>query len=219
MLVKVNKLSHSFGNHWVLKNLSFSVQEKEFVIVTGHSGAGKTTLLQLLHGVLPVQRGEAEIAGYRLNSLSQARLPCLRREIGVVFQDFKILGNKTVGANVALALEVRGKHKAQIQRRVNAVLRGVQMDHMRDVTCKNLSGGEQQRVAIARAIVVNPKILLADEPTGNLDNDLSLRLVQIFRKFNEHGTTVIMATHNKTIIEELACTQLIDLDKTRYTRS
>ncbi|MCF8104262.1 MAG: ATP-binding cassette domain-containing protein [Desulfohalobiaceae bacterium] len=214
-MVKVNNLSHSFGNHWVLKNLSFSVREREFVIVTGHSGAGKTTLLQVLHGARPLQRGEAEIAGYRLSSLRPGRLHCLRRELGVVFQDFKILPGKSVGENVALALEVRGMPRAQIQRRVNAVLRGVQMESMRDVPCKHLSGGEQQRVAIARAIVVNPKILLADEPTGNLDNDLSLRLVQIFRKFNEHGTTVIMATHNQTIIEEMACTQLIDLDRRR----
>lgn len=213
VLVKVNKLSHSFGNHWVLKNLSLVVQAQEFIIVTGHSGAGKTTLLQILHGGLPVQRGEVEIAGFRLNTLTPGRLPLLRRQLGVVFQDFKILKHKTVAENVALALEVRGTGKPQIQRRVNAVLRGVQMENKKEALCKDLSGGEQQRVAIARAIVVNPKILMADEPTGNLDEDLSLRLVQIFRKFNEHGTTVIMATHNRKIIQELGYPRLIDLDQ------
>ncbi len=211
MLVSVKKLSHSFGSHWVLKNISFQVRERECVILTGHSGAGKTTLLQILHGAQPIQRGVAEVAGYHLNKLTQRRLPLLRRQLGVVFQDFKILPQKSVGENVGMALEVRRMPRAQIKRRVNAVLRGVQMEQRADLKCARLSGGEQQRVAIARAIVVNPKILMADEPTGNLDETLSLRLVQIFKKFNEHGTTVILATHNKQVIQELPHSQLIDL--------
>ena len=212
MLVSVKNLSHSFGSHWVLKNLSFQVREQECVILTGHSGAGKTTLLQILHGALPIQRGTAEVAGYRLNTLNQRRLPRFRRQLGVVFQDFKILQQKSVSENVAMALEVRHMPRAQIQRRVNAVLRGVRMEQRSDLKCTRLSGGEQQRVAIARAIVVNPKLLMADEPTGNLDEDLSLRLVHIFRKFNEHGTTVILATHNRQVIQALPHSQLIDLN-------
>ena len=214
MLVTVNKLSHSFGSHWVLKNLSFTVHEQECVILTGRSGAGKTTLLQLLHGALPIQRGQVEVAGYQLNTLTTRRRPKFRRQLGVVFQDFKILPQKSVAENVALALEVRRMPVPQIQRRVNAVLRGVQMEQRAHIKCAHLSGGEQQRVAIARAIVVNPKILMADEPTGNLDDDLSLRLVKIFKKFNEHGTTIIMATHNRSVIRELPYSQLIDLDLT-----
>jgi cell division transport system ATP-binding protein len=210
--ITAKHLSFSFGPHWALKNLSFSVHKGEFVFVTGPSGAGKTTLLRILHGALPLQRGAAEIAGFDLKKLTTRTLPRLRRTVSVVFQDFKVLDNKSVFENVALPLEVKGMTGPQIARRVNAVLRGLNLEQKARLKCSVLSGGEQQRVAIARAVVVSPSILLADEPTGNLDEDLANRLLEIFKQFHRHGTTILLATHNRHILDTKPDSRIIALE-------
>lgn len=201
-ILELDRLSHNFGQHWALRDITLTLEQGQFLFLTGPSGAGKTTLLRVLYGALPVRRGRASICGFDMRTLRGARLSALRRQLGVVFQDFKILMERSIYDNVAIALQVRGMARQQIERRVRAVLRSLNLDKRADARCDTLSGGEQQRVAIARAIVVNPRILLADEPSGNLDPKLSLRLMEIFKHFNAHGTTVILATHSP---ELLAC--------------
>jgi cell division transport system ATP-binding protein len=200
-VIDVKHLSYSFAHQWALKNVSLHVNPGEFTFVTGPSGAGKTTLLRILHGALDVHRGEVTVAGFDLRRLSKRKLPLLRRKVSVVFQDFKVLLDRTVAENVACPLEVVGMERSKIRKRVNAVVRGLGLEKKSALKCAALSGGEQQRVAIARAIVVNPQILLADEPTGNLDESLSMRLMEVFKQFNIHGSTVVIATHNKQILQ------------------
>jgi cell division transport system ATP-binding protein len=199
-MIHVTSLSYSFGSHWALKDVSFSLGQGDFLFLVGPSGAGKTTLMRVLHGALPVQRGQVRMAGLDLSTLRAGRLHRLRRQIGVVFQDFKVLPTRTVFDNVALPLRVQGEKTSIIQRRVRAVLRSLELDTKALSLCQELSGGEQQRVAIARSVVVKPKILLADEPTGNLDADLGRRLMKVFHQFNKHGTTIVFATHNREIL-------------------
>ncbi len=200
-ILDLDHLSYNFGDNWALKNVSFRLEKGEFLFLTGPSGAGKTTLLRILYGDLPVLRGQAAICGLDLRKVNSFKLPILRRQLGMVFQDFKILPERSVYDNVALALEVRFMPRPQIDRRVRAVLRSLNIATKAEARCSTLSGGEQQRVAIARAIVVNPRILLADEPSGNLDPRLSLRLMEIFKHFNAHGTTVILATHSPELLK------------------
>ena len=172
----------------------------DFVFLSGPSGAGKTTLLKLMYAAMPVQRGQVSIAGVNVHGINTANIPHLRRQVGVVFQDFKILPQRSVQDNIALPLEVRGLGKQHILRRVRAVARALGLDARLNVPCGALSGGEQQRVAIARAFVVNPKVLLADEPTGNLDPELSFRLLELFKQFQAYGATVIFATHSQELM-------------------
>ncbi|WP_028575187.1 cell division ATP-binding protein FtsE [Desulfonatronovibrio hydrogenovorans] len=200
-MINIKYLSHSFGRYWALKNISFSLDKGDFLFLTGPSGAGKTTLMRLLHGSLPLQRGMVSIAGFDLKSMPLRKLHLLRRQVSIVFQDFRILPDRTVWDNVALPLLVRGMVKSQIQKRVRAVLRSLRLDKKSWCLCREISGGEQQRVAVARAVVVNPKVLLADEPTGNLDRKLALQLLEVFRQFHIHGTTIIFATHNEELIK------------------
>ncbi|MGM0610820.1 MAG: cell division ATP-binding protein FtsE [Thermodesulfobacteriota bacterium] len=211
-MIRISHLSYNFGNKWALKNVSFNVEKGDFLFLTGPSGAGKTTLMRILHGSLPVQAGRAEVAGFDLGGLKSARLHLLRREVSVVFQDFKIMHDRTVWENVALPLVVQGMARSQIAKRVRAVLRSLNLDNMAACYCRELSGGEQQRVAIGRAIVVNPKLILADEPTGNLDSGLSWRLLQIFRKFHTYGTTIILATHSEELLRVQPEAKILSLD-------
>lgn len=199
-MIAVRHLSHSFGPHWALKDCSFTVEKGDFVFLSGPSGAGKTTLLRLLYASLPIQRGEVQVAGMNIGKLSARSVPLLRRQVGVVFQDFKILSLRTVQENIALPLEVRGLAPQHIERRVRAVSRALGLDGKLHLKCGSVSGGEQQRVAIARAFVVNPKVLLADEPTGNLDPDLSVRLMELFKQFQAYGATVVFATHSAELM-------------------
>jgi len=200
-MLKLRHVSYSFGTNWVLKNLSFEVEPGEFTFLFGPSGAGKTTLLRLLHGSLSLQRGAVSVAGFDLARLNRSMLPRLRRTVSVVFQEFKVLPHRTVRENIALPMLVRGIPKTQIERRTNAICRVLRLDKRMDLACRGLSGGEQQRVAIARAVVTNPQLLLSDEPTGNLDEELSTRLMEIFRQFNQFGTTIFLATHNRRLMD------------------
>ena len=211
-MIKVAHMSYSFGPLWALKDITFALAKGEFLFLSGPSGAGKTTLLRTLYGALPLQRGEGHIAGFTLGKLTAKQIPLLRREVSVVFQDFKILPDRSVWANIALALEVRGLAPSHIERRVRAVAKALGLDGRLHTPCGELSGGEQQRVAVARSFVVNPRVLLADEPTGNLDPDLSLRLMDLFMQFQAYGTTIIFATHSHELLRRHPTARLIRLE-------
>lgn len=211
-MIKVAHLSYSFGPLWALKDVTFALAKGEFLFLSGPSGAGKTTLLRTLYGALPLQRGEGRIAGYTLGKLSSKQIQLLRRDVSVVFQDFKILPDRTVWANIALALEVRGLGRVHIERRVKAVAKALGLDGRLHTLCGEISGGEQQRVAVARSFVVNPRVLLADEPTGNLDPDLSLRLMDLFMQFQAYGTTIIFATHSHELLRRHPTARLLRLE-------
>lgn len=211
-MINVRHLSHSFGPHWALKDCSFSLEKGDFLFLSGPSGAGKTTLLRLLYAAMPLQRGEASVADITLKNISKKKVPELRRQVGVVFQDFKVLPTRTVFENIGLPLQVRGLASQSIDRRVRAVARALGLESKLYSQCGRLSGGEQQRVAIARAFVVNPQVLLADEPTGNLDPELSLRLIELFKQFQAYGATVIFATHSLELIRRHPSARIMRLE-------
>ena len=184
-----------------LNDINLRIGKGEFVFLTGPSGAGKTTLLRLLYGALAPTRGQVLIDGQNVSRMSSAQIPLLRRSIGVVFQDFKLLPTRTVFENVAITLEVLGWGRADIGKKVMHTLKQMGMESKINFIPQRLSGGEQQRVALARALVNDPKILLADEPTGNLDDANKNQILNIFKEANVRGTTVVVATHDRRLIE------------------
>ena len=177
------------------------IEKGEFVFLTGPSGAGKTTLLRLLYGALTPTRGQVLIDGQNVSRMTSAQIPQLRRMVGVVFQDFKLLPTRTVFENVAITLEVLGWGRADIGKKVMHILKQMDMESKLNLTPQRLSGGEQQRVALARALVNDPKVLLADEPTGNLDDANKNQILNIFKEANIRGTTVVVATHDRRLID------------------
>lgn len=192
------------GGVRALQGVSFSVKRGEFVFVTGPSGAGKTTLLKLIILAERPDRGEILLDGVNITRLPPSRIPFMRRRVGFVFQDFKLIPTRTVMENVALPLEIAGFPLKRVRRRIEQVLRLVGIGpELYDQLPQRLSGGEQQRVAIARALVGNPPLIVADEPTGNLDPKLTLEVMDLFEKINMAGTTLIVATHDTTIIERM----------------
>lgn len=194
-------LSYQQDTATALHNINLKIDKGEFVFLTGPSGAGKTTLLRLLYGALHPSRGEVLIDGQNVSRLTPPQIPFLRRSIGVVFQDFKLLQNRTVFENVAITLEVLGWGRGDIGKKVMHMLKQVGMEAKINLAPTRLSGGEQQRVALARALVNDPKILLADEPTGNLDDANKNQILNIFKEANIRGTTVVVATHDRRLIE------------------
>jgi cell division transport system ATP-binding protein len=184
-----------------LNGVTLKIPRGDFVFLTGVSGAGKSTLLKLLYAALIPSRGQVVIDGQNVTMLTRTQIPYLRRNIGVVFQDFKLLPNRTVFENVAITLEVLGLNKKDIGKKVFHILKQLGLEHKLNSTPVRLSGGEQQRVALARALVNDPKILLADEPTGNLDADNKEQILTIFKDANIRGTTVVVATHDRRLIE------------------
>lgn len=186
-----------------LKRISLHVEPKEFVIVVGPSGAGKSTLLKLLTREEKPTSGKIIIGGIDYERLKDRDIPKLRRRIGVVFQDFKLLQNKTVFENVAFALEIVGMSKREIRHTVPKVLNIVGLKSKENSYPRELSGGERQRVAIARAVIRQPKILIADEPTGNLDPKHAWDVIKVLEKINKYGTTVLLTTHNQDIVNRL----------------
>jgi cell division transport system ATP-binding protein len=188
------------GDRPALVDVSLAVEKGEFVYLTGPSGAGKSTLLRLIMAAEAPTAGEIVVAGKRLDRLRASSIPYLRRNLGVVFQDFKLLEGRTAFANVALALEVVGTPSRDLRRKVLAVLRRVGLADREDTPVERLSGGEQQRVAIARALVNDPQVLLADEPTGNLDADRTAEVMDLLQSANARGATVVLATHDPGIL-------------------
>jgi len=195
-----------------LNNIDLNIGKGEFVFLTGPSGAGKTSLLRLLYAALTPNRGQVLIDGQNITRISRSQIPLLRRSIGVVFQDFKLLQNRTVFENVAIALEVLGWGRADIGKKTMHILKQMGIESKYNLATQRLSGGEQQRVALARALVNDPKILLADEPTGNLDDANKNQILNIFKDANIRGTTVVVATHDRRLIEQ-SHKRLVTLNK------
>ncbi len=193
--------SYDRGNTFALEDVTLKIEKGEFLFITGPSGAGKSTLLKIIFGSEPPTDGQIIIDGRNYYRIPRSEIPPLRRRIGFVFQDFKLLANKTVYENVALALKVMGVGNRDVKKRVLRMLSYLKLQHRANFKPLSLSGGEQQRVAIARALVKEPAIILADEPTGNLDPALSLQTIELFREVNNKGTTVVIATHDQGIIE------------------
>jgi cell division transport system ATP-binding protein len=189
---------------FALHDVNLEVAKGEIVFLTGPSGAGKTTLLKLLFAAARPSEGQILVLGRNVGRLSESAIPALRRRIGVVFQDFKLLRRRTVEENVALALEVAGVPPRQVRARTFGMLKNVGLQHRRFQSPLALSAGEQQRVAIARALVNEPEILLADEPTGNLDRDLTLEIMDLIVTAAARGTTVVVATHDLALVERYA---------------
>lgn len=186
-----------------LRDINVSINPGEFVYIVGPSGAGKSSFIKLLYREEKVSAGTLKVGEFNLTKMKKSQIPILRRSIGVVFQDYKLLPKKTVFENVAYAMQVIGEKPREIKKRVPEVLELVGLKHKMRSFPDQLSGGEQQRVAIARAIVNNPKVLIADEPTGNLDPEISWEIMQLLERINLQGTTVLMATHNKQIVDNL----------------
>ncbi len=183
-----------------LADVTLEVKKGEFVFLTGPSGAGKSTLLKLIFCAEPATSGQLLVFGKNVAKIRASAVPYLRRNIGVVFQDFKLLADRTVGENVAFPLEVRGLAPREVRRKVQATLRSVGLDHKQGKFPLSLSGGEQQRVAVARALVNDPALLLADEPTGNLDPDRTVEVLDLLEGANARGTTVVVATHDRSLL-------------------
>jgi len=185
-----------------LKDVSLRIAKGEFVFLTGHSGAGKSTMLKLMYGELRPSSGEVRVSGFNVSDLGPNDIPRLRRRLGIVFQDFRLLEDRTAEENVAFALEVTGCRRDQIPGRVMRVLTQVGLAAKAHAYPRELSGGEQQRVAIARALVNDPAIVLADEPTGNLDERATRGVFQLIREINAAGTCVVMATHDLDLVRQ-----------------
>jgi cell division transport system ATP-binding protein len=200
-----------------LEDISLEIEKGEFVFLVGSSGSGKSTFLRLVLKEERPTQGKVWVAGKDLTRLSNWKVPTLRRQIGTVFQDFRLLPNKTVFANVAFALEVIGRPSSQIRRIVPEVLDLVGLDGKEDRLPDELSGGEQQRVAIARAFVNKPAILIADEPTGNLDPTTSVGIMKLLDRINRTGTTVVMATHDAAIVDQMR-RRVIELERGHLVR-
>jgi cell division transport system ATP-binding protein len=192
-----------------LQDLSLDVASGEMVFLTGHSGAGKSTLLKLIALIERPTRGQVIVNGQNINNISRRKLPAHRRQIGMVFQDHKLLMDRTVFDNVALPLVVGGVSEREIGKRVRAALDQVGLLELEKCLPLEISTGEQQRVGIARAVVSKPPILIADEPTGNLDPDLSLEVMKTFRRFSDVGVTVLIASHDLRLIDRLAANSLV----------
>jgi cell division transport system ATP-binding protein len=199
---------------YALRDLSLQVDKGEFVFLTGPSGAGKSTLLRLLLLQDRPSEGEIRVNGHDLTNLSRRETQEYRRGIGFIFQDFKLIASRTVFENVAFVLEVLGVPASQQRRRAFQVLKWVGLQHRINAYPRDLSGGEQQRIAIARALVNDPVLVLADEPTGNLDPDLSLEIMNLLREVNAGGTTVLVATHDRELIR-LVGRRTVTLDQGR----
>ena len=201
-ILEIRHLSKSFGTHEVLRDIDFDVKKGDVISIIGASGSGKTTIIKLLTAEVRPTEGKVLVNNYNIGEMKKSRIPYLRRTLGVVYQDFRLIKTKTVYENVAFAMRTIGAKSKAIKQRVPYVLDLVGLADKAKEKPMNLSGGEQQRVAIARALVNNPRLIIADEPTGNLDPARSLELMTLFEKINELGTTVLIVTHEKGLVDE-----------------
>ncbi|MEK7563821.1 MAG: ATP-binding cassette domain-containing protein [Patescibacteria group bacterium] len=202
-MILLKGVTKTFGTTTVLRDVTVKIDPGEFVCITGKSGAGKSTLLHLLTGAEAVTKGSVEVDSVDLRKVPTPVMQLYRRRIGIVFQDYKLISHMTVAENIAFPLEVCGIPDAEIDRRVHQLLKDLDLSRHASSLPAALSGGEQARVAIGRAIVHKPMILLADEPTGNLDHEGSKNILEIFKKIHENGTTVIIATHDIALVQSI----------------
>ena len=218
-MIRFEKVTKTYPGHAhaALDQVSVDVDKGEFIFLVGSSGSGKSTFLRLVLREYRATSGRVYVAGKEINRLASWKVPRLRREIGTVFQDFRLLGNKTVTENVAFALQVIGKSRSEIDKLVPETLEMVGLTGKGERLPDELSGGEQQRVAIARAFVNRPKILIADEPTGNLDPTTSVGIIKLLDRINRTGTTVVMATHDAGIVDQMR-KRVIELEHGRVIR-
>ena len=203
LIIRMFHVHKHYGSKQALTDISLEISKNEFLFISGPSGAGKSTLLRLLYLGEPVSEGQVLVDGLNLSRISSKRIPFLRRKFGIIFQDYKLISTKTVFENVALVLEAMGKKKRIIDKKVRYVLRTVGMEDRLSAFPPSLSGGEQQRVAVARAVVGDPKIILADEPTGSLDEESAGIIFDLLKKYPLRGGTVLVATHDKEFIKKM----------------
>jgi len=201
-MLSFNNVEFNFKNQPVFNNLNFEVAESEFVFLIGKSGAGKTTLLQMIYMNILPQGGYVQFDVYSSDTIKPRMLPNLRRNIGIIFQDYKLLEDRTVFENLAFVLEITGAKRRDIKRKIYQVLSEVGLSHKQKNKMHQLSGGEKQRIAIARALINEPKLIIADEPTGNLDPETSKEILDILYKISVRGTSVLVATHNYELVKK-----------------
>ena len=210
-IIRLFNVSKRYGKKDALKEISLEIQAGEFIFVTGSSGAGKSTLMRTLYLAERVTKGQIIVDGMNLARISRSRVPFLRRRFGIIFQDFKLIPNRTVYENVALVLEAAGERPAIVRKRVMKVLEITGMADKANSLPPAISGGEQQRVAVARAVVGDPKIILADEPTGSLDASAAQAVLDFLMKYHDKGATILIASHNLQLINSLVRGRSIDL--------
>jgi cell division transport system ATP-binding protein len=198
-MIHFENVSKHYDKYTALRKITFSIGKGEMVFITGPSGSGKSTLLKLIYRAEVADEGSIRVMDWALNTLKESDIPLLRRHIGVVFQDFRLLDNRNIFENVAFALRIRGVEEKELKTRVFDALKIVNLRHKSDSYPPSLSGGEQQRISLARAIVSDPTIILADEPTGNVDPDTSAGIIRTFKDINARGTTILIATHNREL--------------------
>jgi len=201
-MIEFRDVSKHYENHTALRGVTFSVQKGELVFITGPSGSGKTTLLKLIYRAEKPDEGRISVSQWNVERIKETDVPLLRRSIGVIFQDFRLLGNMKVFENVALSLRIRGLNDRDLKARVFDALKIVNLRHRADSFPDTLSGGEQQRIAIARSIVSEPSIILADEPTGNVDPETSIGIMNTLKDINARGASILVATHNRENIRQ-----------------
>ena len=215
-IVFLKNVNISQNNTSILRNINLSVKKGEFIYFIGKTGVGKSSLLRVLYGDIKIEDGEAQILDFNLNKIKDKEIPFLRRKLGVVFQDFKLLPNKTIKQNLEFVLRAtEWIDLEKINSRIKEVLQKVNLDYVIDKYPFELSGGEQQRVAISRALLNNPEIILADEPTGNLDPATSSEIMSLIKEINESGTTILIATHDYDIISKFT-EKTIRIEKERF---
>jgi len=204
-MIQLIHVSRWYDRRPALSDVMIEIEKGEFVLLMGPSGSGKSTILRMLIGEEQPDEGQLFVQGKNVTKLKRSEIPYLRRKVGSVFQDFRLLPKKSVFDNVALPLIVQGVSEKDIRRKVTEALRAVGVEHKRDQSPSSLSTGEQQRACIARAIVNGPVVLLADEPTGNLDPELTGEIIELFKLINARGTTVVVATHNHHVMHQVNC--------------
>jgi cell division transport system ATP-binding protein len=202
-MIVFDKVNKQYGDRKILDNVSLKIEPQEFVSIIGPSGAGKSTLIHALIGAEKLNSGQIFVDDYHVHIMSENALQLFRRKLGIVFQDYKLIPSKNVFENIAFALEVTGESKSYIKDKVEEVLKLVNLEDLKQHFPYQLSGGEQQKVAIARALVHDPKLVVADEPTGNLDPKSAEEILKLFTKINKNGATVLFASHNKGIVDKL----------------
>ena len=201
-MISFKDVCHSYGNGVnTLDHVSFDIKDGEFVFVVGPSGAGKSTMIKLMMGEIKPTSGEVAVNNFQISKIRRRQIPKLRRTMGVVFQDFRLIETKTVYENIAFAMRVVGKPESEIRKRVRYVLELVGLPHKADKYPNELSGGEKQRVTVARAIINAPRMIIADEPTGNVDPVMSREIMEMFSIINEQNITVVIVTHDNTLVD------------------